>query len=64
MNSLIDKLQEIQNSENNFSIDCFWDNVWTIKIGDNLNGFTYENSSATSFKEACELLIKAVYKRK
>jgi len=38
------RLQGIQDSEINFQISCFWDNVWTAKLGDELNGFIDEGS--------------------
>ncbi len=31
-------------AECNLQISCFWDSGWSFKIGDELNGFTYEDS--------------------
>jgi len=36
-------LQEIYNSEINISISWFWDAGFDLKIGDDFNGYVYEN---------------------
>ena len=34
--------QRLYDSEINFSISCFWDNGFVVKLGDDLNGFAAE----------------------
>ncbi len=36
-------LQELYNSEINWSIECFWDRGFTVKLGDEQNGFESED---------------------
>jgi len=44
MVSIIPELKRIGKSEINFSISYFYDNQWIFKLGDDLNGITYEES--------------------
>jgi len=57
----IEELQKIYDSEINFTIETFWDGGITIKIGDEQNGFEYENTYST-FEEAIKNLISKVMK--
>lgn len=34
--------QEIQNSEINFKIDCYWNQGFSVTLGDEMNGFGEE----------------------
>ncbi len=43
--------QALHDSEINFSLSCFWDNQWTVKIGDEMNGFKAEGN-CFSFSES------------
>jgi hypothetical protein len=36
--------QRLYDSEINFSISCFWDGGFTVKIGDDMNGFDAETT--------------------
>jgi hypothetical protein len=47
--------QQLYDREINFSISCFWDDGFTVKIGDELNGFLAETTVAT-YAEALEWL--------
>ena len=60
MNNIFEKLQSIQDREINFSISCFYDNLWTIKLGDEINGFLIEETEIMTFIDACERIIKLV----
>jgi len=53
----IEKLQEIYNNEINFEISCFWDGGFTVKLGDNMNGFIWEDTFDT-LMDAITALIK------
>ncbi len=33
-------LEQMYASELNAQISCFWDNGWTVRLGDPINGFT------------------------
>lgn len=39
-----DIFQELYDSEINFSVSCFWDGGFEVKLGDDLNGFKAETS--------------------
>jgi hypothetical protein len=55
--------QQLYDREINFSISCFWDGGFTVKIGDELNGFRAETTVAT-YAEALQWLDqKAGYER-
>lgn len=47
--------QQLYDREINFSISTFWDGGFTVKIGDELNGFRAETTVAT-YAEALEWL--------
>ena len=36
---LVKALRQLYESETNIEIACFWDVGWTVKLGDQLNGF-------------------------
>lgn len=38
----IDIFQELYDSEINFSVSCFWDGGFTVKLGDTMNGWKAE----------------------
>ncbi len=42
-----DIAQRLYDSEINFSISCFWDGGFTVKIGDELNGFVAKETVGT-----------------
>lgn len=54
------KLQMIQASEINYQISCFYDCGFTVKIGDEVNGFVYVSGLCETFLEAAEHLIEQV----
>ena len=37
--------QQMYDFEQNFVIDCFWDEGFEIKFGDRINGFTEEHGA-------------------
>ena len=41
---LIDVLRRLYESEINVSLTSFWDGGWTVKLGDEMNGFVAEAS--------------------
>lgn len=55
------KLQLIYDSEINFSISTFWDGGFTVKLGDEVNGFIAERVCDT-FEECVSFLIEKVRK--
>ena len=59
---IIDELKRIGESEINFSISYFYDSTWIFKLGDDLNGFIYEESFP-SIEEGVEYLIQEIVKQ-
>jgi len=60
--NLIRELMRIGKSEINFSISYFYDDMWIFKLGDELNGFIWDES----FKDivsGVNRLIKEVIKQ-
>jgi hypothetical protein len=57
LGTVIDALYE---SEINCSIACFWDNGFTVKLGDEMNGFVAEKDCRTS-SEAAMFLDNAAH---
>lgn len=56
MNNSNDKiLQELYDSEINFSLSCFWDGGFYARLGDEANGFSAETNCKTA-TEAIEWL--------
>jgi hypothetical protein len=39
-----DIFQELYDSEINFSVSCFWDGGFTVKLGDDMNGWKAETN--------------------
>jgi hypothetical protein len=55
-------LQDLYDSEINFSIVTFWDNGFEVKLGDDLNGFV-ASAHAAQFANAVEwLMVRAIEK--
>ena len=55
-------LQDLYDSEINFSITTFWDSGFQVKLGDELNGFV-ASGCAMEFSNVVEwLLVRAVEK--
>ena len=59
--NIIRELKEIGNSEINFTFGYFFDNIWTVKLGDDMNGFKWEGSDL-SIEQAMNKLIGAIIK--
>jgi hypothetical protein len=55
-------LQELYDSEINWSIECFWDGGFIAKLGDDLNGFDSE-ATLNSLREAIKWLVDEAIKR-
>lgn len=60
--NIINELKRIGKNEINFSISYFYDDCWQIRLGDDLNGFTYE-ASFGSIERAINKLIQEVIKQ-
>ena len=58
---LLKELQKIYDSEINFSIECFWDGGFIIRLGDELNGVVTEDTFY-DLGEGVLWLIKQVVK--
>lgn len=55
-------LQDLYDSEINFSIVTFWDNGFEVKLGDDMNGFV-ASGHAQEFANAVEWLkVRAIEK--
>ena len=54
--------QRLYDSEINFSISCFWDGGFDVKIGDDMNGFAAEVKTNT-FDEAIKWLDEQAKER-
>lgn len=54
--SLLATLKALYRSEINVEISSFYDGDWTIRFGDNLNGFPYETIHCST--EQLELALK------
>ncbi len=52
-------LQELYTNEVNFQIRCFWDEGFSVGLGDEMNGFTWEGTFETLL-EALRALINHV----
>jgi squalene cyclase len=50
--------RDLYDSEINYSISCFWDCGWTVKLGDPLNGWAAE-AYCDSWDEAAQFLRRA-----
>lgn len=55
-------LQRLHDSEINFAISCFYDSCWTVKLGDDMNGFTAE-TQVNNYVEALAWLDKEARER-
>lgn len=55
-------LQDLRDSEINFSITAFYDNGFNVKLGDDMNGFA-ASGIAERFEDAVEwLIVRAIEK--
>lgn len=59
---IINELKRIGESEINFSISYFYDGIWIFKLGDRLNGWTYEDSF-NSIESGMNHLIQEIIKQ-
>jgi hypothetical protein len=41
---LVKALQRLYETETNLNISSFWDSGWTVKLGDELNGYVAERT--------------------
>lgn len=57
MKDEIEILQQLYNNEVNFQIRCFWHAGFSVGLGDEMNGFTWEGTFDTLL-EALRALIK------
>lgn len=56
---MVRELERIGRSEINFEISYFYDDMWTFRLGDDLNGFTYEEGFK-SFQAGLNELIRKI----
>jgi len=61
MKAIIRELKQIGESEINFSIGYFFDSIWIMKLGDDMNGYKWENSFS-SIEDGMNALIGAILK--
>ena len=61
-NYYTEELQQIYNSEINFSISCFWDGGFTVQLGDKQNGFK-AGAVKETIEQAVEWLVNEVMER-
>ena len=59
MTGIINELKEIGQSEINWSLSYFYDNIWVVKLGDDMNGYKWGGSFMT-LNYAIDKLIEAV----
>lgn len=57
-----DVMQKLHDSEINSAVLSFYDGSWTVKLGDEMNGFT-EETQVSSFEEAMAWLDKTAKER-
>ena len=62
MVSIIRELERIGKSEINFSINYFYDNCWRFKLGDDSNGYTYDETF-DSIESGMNGLIQEIIKQ-
>ncbi len=55
-------LSEIYSSEINFEISTFWDGGFTVKVGDEMNGFLEESAGLENLDKVCSELLRMVLK--
>ena len=60
--NLVNELKRIGRSEINWSISYFYDDCWQVRLGDDLNGFTWEVSFG-SIERAVNKLIQEIIKQ-
>ena len=60
--NIVNELKRIGESEINFSISYFYDSCWQVRLGDDLNGFTWEESYG-SIERAINKLIQEIIKK-
>jgi hypothetical protein len=55
------RLQELYDSEINCELSSFWDGGWRIRLGDELNGYVFEDEGYDTIEQAlCTLEVQAV----
>ncbi len=43
-------MEDLYKLETNFKISCFWDGGFGVSIGDDMNGYTWQDSADTLFE--------------
>lgn len=56
----LETLQQMYDSELNFQVSSFWDAGFSAKLGDDHNGFIWEEGQFETLPLAVEALVKAV----
>ncbi len=51
--------QQVYDSEQNFSVTCFWDGGFTVELGDDINGFI-ASENVDTWDEVEPLLRKLI----
>lgn len=62
MVTMLSELNKIAESEINFTIGYFYDHIWTVKLGDDMNGYEWSDSFLT-LKSALGGLIGEIMER-
>lgn len=60
--NIIEVLEEIYNNEINFEISCFWDNGFSVRIGDPMNGNKWRGTGFNTLFKALNALINEANK--
>ena len=55
--------QRLYDSEINFSVSCFWDGGFIVRLGDDMNGFTDEEHTGRDWAEVERWLDAAARRR-
>lgn len=59
MTHTLDTLQKLYDSEINFDLFCFWDAGFAARLGDEHNGYVWEEDQFETIALAVEALVKA-----
>ena len=56
---MLETLQALYDSEINFHLSTFWDGGFAAKLGDDMNGYVWEEDEFETLKEAVAALAAA-----
>ena len=58
LNDMLDVFSDIYDSEINFILSIFWDSGYTVKLGDEMNGFKDQSDCLENIQEAARELTR------